>query len=366
MLNVLVVDDDHLVRTGFITIMPWSRHGLRVVGDVNNGEKALAFLRDNPVDLLITDLSMPVMSGIELMRQARRLLPRLRMVVLTFHHEFEYAQEAIRLGALDYITKVELEEDRMDEVLQRIVLRIAEDEQTSGAGSGPAADDFYEDPAALAASPWKGPVETGKKELQTLKEKWCSFDWMVDDERFALLLGEMLERRLTPERVEMLFEAAVSQWERILPELQPYMEMEGLHTWQQWTEWLKRLRLMVSESTQTLPYSSEVVNCIMKAQAHIRDHLEEELQMPQIARMVGMSRSYFSRCFHDISGFTFNDYIRDLRIGRAKALLVQTDKSVGWIAAQSGYPNVKYFSKVFRGATGLLPSLYRKEAKGQK
>ncbi|BBH23684.1 hypothetical protein Back11_50290 [Paenibacillus baekrokdamisoli] len=362
MLNVLVVDDDQLVRNGFITIMPWSKHGLRVVGDVNNGEKALAFLRDNPVDLLITDLAMPVMSGIELMRQAKQLLPRLRMVVLTFHHEFEYAQEAIRLGALDYITKVELEEDRMDEVLRRIALRISEDDQVNGVHS-PTVNDFYETPAASARNE---SVETGKKELQTLKERWCSFDWMIDDERFAQLLGEMEERRLAPERIEMLFEAAVSHWEKIIPELHPHMDTDGLHTWQQWSDWLRRLRFVVSESTRTLPYSSDVVNCIMKAQAHIRGHLEEELQMPQIARMVGMSRSYFSRCFHDISGFTFNDYIRDLRIERAKALLQQTDKSIGWIAAQSGYPNDKYFSKVFRNATGLLPSIYRKDVRGQK
>ncbi|MCQ6563528.1 response regulator [Paenibacillus mendelii] len=362
MLNVLVVDDDHLVRTGFITMMPWSRHGLRVVGDVGNGEKALSFLRNNPVDLLITDLAMPIMSGIELMRQAKQQLPRLHMVVLTFHHEFEYAQEAIRLGALDYITKVELEEDRMDEVLRRIAIRIAEDEQVSAAAI-PAADDFYEGPVYSVRS---GSAETGKKELQLLKERWCSFDWMVDDERFAALMEEMSVRRLTPERIEMLFEAAVPQWERILPELRPYMETDGLHTWRQWTEWLEGLRLAVSELTRTLPYSSEVLNCIVKAQDYIRNHLEEELQMPQIARMVGMSRSYFSRCFHDISGFTCNDYIRDLRIERAKTLLRQSDKSISWVAVQSGYPNVKYFAKVFRSATGLLPSVYRQNGAGHK
>lgn len=362
MLNVLVVDDDHLVRNGFITIMPWSRHGLRVVGDVNNGEKALAFLQNNPVDLLITDLAMPVMSGIELMREAKRMFPKLRMVVLTFHHEFEYAQEAIRLGALDYITKVELEEDRMDEVLQRITQRIAEDDQ-AGEVQSPAANDFYE---GLEASGRSGSIETGKKELQELKEKWCSVDWMVDDERFAMLLEEMLERRLAPERIEMLFEAAVSRWLLFMPELRSYMDTDGPATWRQWMEWLERLRHAACESARTLPYSSEVVGCILKAQDYIRTHLEEELQMPQIAKLVGMSRSYFSRCFHDFTGSTFNDYIRDLRIERAKELLRQSDKSIGWIAAQSGYPNVKYFAKVFRGATGMLPSVYRKQETGHK
>ncbi len=321
--------------------MPWSRHGLRIVGDVGNGRKALDFLREHPVDLLITDLAMPVMSGIELMRQARKLQPKLHMVVLTFHHEFEYAQEAIRLGALDYITKVELEEDQMDEVLQRIVRQIEDRGENE-------------------------PKSTDKKEFQALKVSWRSFDWMVDDEKFARLLEELSDRRLSPERLEALFEASSPHWERAMPDLKPYLATEELHTWEQWVEWLKRIRQEVGESTRALPYSSEVVHCIRKAQEYIHAYLEEELQMPAIAKTVNMSRSYFSRCFHEIAGTTFHEYIRDLRIKRAKSLLRQSDKSIGWIAVQSGYPNVKYFSKVFRDATGQLPSAYRKEDEGSK
>src|SRR5690349_234280 len=107
MIKVLVVDDDHLVRRGFISMMPWGKYGLEVVGEAGNGRKALEFLAEQNVDLLITDLAMPVMSGIELMKQVKQTKRDIHMVVLTFHQDFELIQEALRLGALDYITKVE-------------------------------------------------------------------------------------------------------------------------------------------------------------------------------------------------------------------------------------------------------------------
>ncbi|OXM13333.1 response regulator [Paenibacillus herberti] len=120
-MRVLVVEDDQLVRRGFISMMPWKTYGLEVVGEAINGEKALEFLAHNDVDLLFTDLLMPVMTGLELMKQVNVRYPHIGQVVLTFHEEFEYIQEALRIGALDYIIKADFEVEQMDDVLQRIV-----------------------------------------------------------------------------------------------------------------------------------------------------------------------------------------------------------------------------------------------------
>ncbi len=123
-IRVLVVDDDNLVRRGLISAMPWNRYDMEVVGEASNGEAALAFMASNPVDLLMTDLAMPVMSGIELMRETRERFPRVHMIVLTLHQDFEYVQDALRLGAIDYIAKIQLERERFDDVLGRIHNRI--------------------------------------------------------------------------------------------------------------------------------------------------------------------------------------------------------------------------------------------------
>ncbi|GIO37682.1 hypothetical protein J41TS12_25430 [Paenibacillus antibioticophila] len=120
MIRVLIVDDDKLVRKGLISAMPWQQFEMEVVGEANNGENALKFMEANPVDLLMTDLSMPVMSGIELMRIVRERYRQVRIVVLTLHQDFEYIQEALRLGAIDYIAKIQLEKEQFEEVLGRV------------------------------------------------------------------------------------------------------------------------------------------------------------------------------------------------------------------------------------------------------
>lgn len=132
MIRVLIVDDDRLVRMGLSAVMPWKTFDMEVVGEANNGEAALEFLSNNEVDLLLTDITMPVMSGIELMKIAHKRYPRLLTVILTFHEDFEYIQETMRLGAIDYISKLQMEKENFEEVLDRICKRIRREQQTQG------------------------------------------------------------------------------------------------------------------------------------------------------------------------------------------------------------------------------------------
>lgn len=89
----------------------------------------MEFLESNRVDLLLTDLAMPVMSGIELIKKVRKEFSHIYTVVLTLHQDFEYIQEALRLGAIDYIAKVQLEKERFEEVLERIYNRIMQEQK---------------------------------------------------------------------------------------------------------------------------------------------------------------------------------------------------------------------------------------------
>lgn len=127
MIKVIIVDDDKLVRKGLISAMPWQDFDMVVVGEAGNGEKALELLETQSADLLLTDLAMPVMSGIELIKHVRRRFPHIYIVVLTLHQDFEYIQEVLRLGVIDYIAKVQLEKERFEEVLARIHNRIAQE-----------------------------------------------------------------------------------------------------------------------------------------------------------------------------------------------------------------------------------------------
>ena len=82
-MRVLVVDDDKLARKGLISIMNWEKYGFEVVGDVQNGSKALEFLKDNMVDVVFTDIDMPEIDGIELMERCRTEYPDVKFVIFS-------------------------------------------------------------------------------------------------------------------------------------------------------------------------------------------------------------------------------------------------------------------------------------------
>ena len=82
-MNVLIVDDDKLARKGLVAIMDWKKYGFEVVGDVQNGRKALEFLRNHPVDIVFTDIDMPEIDGLELMQMCGEEFPEIKFVILS-------------------------------------------------------------------------------------------------------------------------------------------------------------------------------------------------------------------------------------------------------------------------------------------
>ncbi|TVQ27927.1 MAG: helix-turn-helix domain-containing protein [Spirochaetaceae bacterium] len=131
MKTVAFVDDDTLVRAGLRTALDWRAIGFAVSGDYASAEDALVGLRAHPVDVVVTDIVMGAMSGLDLIEQLAVDLPHTRFVVLTSYEEFEYARKALRLGAVDYILKSNLDPDRVREVFERI----SRDESTHGDSS---------------------------------------------------------------------------------------------------------------------------------------------------------------------------------------------------------------------------------------
>ena len=101
----MIVDDEFEIRNGLGNYIPWVELGFVVAGLFGNGRDALEFLRTQVVDVLMTDIRMPVVDGMELIRQARVLQPSLTCVVLSGHRDFEYARSAMTLGVRHYIVK---------------------------------------------------------------------------------------------------------------------------------------------------------------------------------------------------------------------------------------------------------------------
>jgi DNA-binding NarL/FixJ family response regulator len=114
-LRILVVDDHAIVREGLVRILGGAGHGWQVA-EATSGFQALEWLRRNEAELAIVDLSMPGMSGLDLIRRLRSEFPRLRVLVLSMHAEEQYALRAFQAGAHGYVTKDRASAELVDAV----------------------------------------------------------------------------------------------------------------------------------------------------------------------------------------------------------------------------------------------------------
>ncbi len=118
MKKALLADDDFLVRSYLKMLTSWERAGFEIVADVRDGEEALEALEKEPVDLVVTDLAMPLMDGIDLIKEIRKKYPDIYVIVLSCHDEFEYVKKAMKEGADEYVLKNSLSEESLYTVLE--------------------------------------------------------------------------------------------------------------------------------------------------------------------------------------------------------------------------------------------------------
>ncbi|WP_058308404.1 response regulator transcription factor [Gracilibacillus massiliensis] len=459
MIRVLLVEDDKLVRKSLISSFNWETFDMKVVGDAKNGEKALEFLETEEVNLIITDLAMPIMSGTELIRKVKENYSDIHVVVLSLHRDFDYIQDAMRLGAIDYIAKVELDNEEMDKTLKRIHDRIKLDEQPlrstekteiQAVNKGyflitdeeidkyetrfrnefktlsivvlgenvlyidyevnitdlkkHATSEIHPNEQILLVEidsnhkleinelesfvrKYKDSIffyeveKTGilsfytltsaniirrratKEEIQKLKEELISLKWCRSDDLLEKTLYDLRELRLAKNKLMSLLLLTIHECRRIYADILAVdlSLPDEFRSWQEVEKWFRETKETIHQKIFYTSVSEETTACIIEAIQIIEKKLDTSITANEIAKDVNMSRSYFSICFKQVVGNTFNEYVRVARIRKAKNFLLFTTEKVSVISEKVGYADVKYFSKVFKKSTGLLPSEYRKQ-----
>ena len=130
MMKVFLVDDEIAIRENLRNSFPWEQNGFQLVGEAPDGEMALPMIRDLNPDILLTDIRMPFMDGMELCAQVKRVLPWIGVVILSGYDDFAYARQAISLGVKEYLLKP-ITADELGEALKRVAARITEERRAA-------------------------------------------------------------------------------------------------------------------------------------------------------------------------------------------------------------------------------------------
>lgn len=127
MLKLLIVDDEMLMRLAIRSLVNWQERGIEIIGEASNGKEAYKLALASEPDLILTDIKMPIMDGLQLIREVSQTLPGCKFAVLSNFDEFRYVREAMQLGAVDYLIKSEVSPVAVDELLKSVKQKIRED-----------------------------------------------------------------------------------------------------------------------------------------------------------------------------------------------------------------------------------------------
>lgn len=131
-MNVLLVDDDLFARNQIKTMFEWTKYGFQLEGEASNGQAAIQYLESGHYDIVITDMSMPVMNGVELIEYISKHWPSMKVIGLSSYSDFQYIRQSMKNGAIDYLLKHELNSESLLTVLRLAKERIEAERQVKG------------------------------------------------------------------------------------------------------------------------------------------------------------------------------------------------------------------------------------------
>ncbi len=105
MLKTVIIDDEDLIREGLVASINWNDLGFEIAGQASDGERAIELIQNLRPDIIVTDIRMPFMNGLELIEFIKPMVPESYIIIISGHDEFQYAQKALQLGVYDFILK---------------------------------------------------------------------------------------------------------------------------------------------------------------------------------------------------------------------------------------------------------------------
>ncbi|GIP40167.1 hypothetical protein J31TS4_34470 [Paenibacillus sp. J31TS4] len=403
-LKVMLVDDELLVRLGIRALIDWERHGFAFLGDAADGAKALELMEQEAPDILLTDIVMPRMGGLELIEEVRRRYPDTLIIVLSSHNEFDYVRKAMKLGVEDYILKTSLKPDELLGLLVEASGKIAQRRKPDPSEAHPveaAASPGERLATAIgkwlrSGAPLEGPPVPGEAEGGSLEEpaalppnscllllaphqlregvsKASALQMLVhlfqselggalacrpletDQREIVLLLSDPL----TPPNADALADQLLRSSNRLLGIELSYGASGPLREWRE----LGRAFAEAREALAHQRVKETSRDDIKRLLAYMQDHFTEELSLKQAAEMINMSESYLSFLFKKETGTGFTDCLNTLRVDKAAYLLTHTAMPIYEISLQVGYENINYFGRLFKKIKGMSPQKYRNQFK---
>lgn len=379
MYNVLLVDDEPIIKVALRAIIPWEAHGCQIAATASNGAEALRCISGTAVDIVITDLKMPQMDGIALIRALKAANFAGAILVLSNYADFELAREALVTGALDYMLKVDIESDVLIRQLERAKEYIEQHRRTQSRIDRAAQSRSI---VRRALSDYlRGEAELPGEALDIDGPYWMFmllFPPGRQDARPLMTRVEDILRGVFEESPDLHVEISGERAVACVGTVRSLGEARIAHKIDQVRRQVSvflgaAFTALVPEAVGDLSRIRELYECclgaaefanlkpeVCSALLHIHLHYRTHLSLDAVAAASGLEKSYLCRLFKRETGMHIFQYINRYRMEKAARLLQRGNIYVKDVAPAVGIEDPFYFTRLFKKHYGVNPAEYRK------
>jgi two-component system response regulator YesN len=358
--RVLLVDDMEISRRQVRRLDLWNgATNFSIAAEAQNGQEALNLLKQEQFDLIITDIKMPKIDGIELLRETaeKELCPC--VVLLSDYEDFSFAKQGILHGAFDYLGKppeYEAMKDMLNRVEQFLVKKKKEDELVKSLEEK--LEEKIED--AFPSAELEHLIEAAKGKQPDITAAANRLT-----ESISALFGDDVIKTSTALKKSM--SELISQlrshfaWMCEFIDCNKYKGFDYV-TMGDTQSAFEAFGAAVGEMTGEigrLEYGNSESQIEYKICRYVLENVDNEISIEGIAKVLYMNRKYISEVFRQRTGELLIDYITRVKMTRAARLLLQSGQKTYEIALQLGYRDTEYFSRLFKKHMGVNPSHYR-------
>ena len=375
MYKVLFAEDELLVRLGLQNSIPWSKYEMEVAALADNGMEAYRLFEEIHPDILITDLRMEGMDGLELVKRVREIDKECAIVVISCLNDFETLRKLIPYNINAYVLKASISIDEVCNVLEQTKEYLI----SIGRTAKKVIPDL-EKPEDIISKYLLGDTVISLEDDFEIFEHLLLFSLEEENKdkinKLAMdFIYELVNRQIPGEMLVSLKDKEFCVFyrstekkmdERIKRINNSIGDFLGVrfkitHSSRRKAENLKDWfdRAYVQQYEINIDENSGKA-LIQKSIEYMQEHFRESLTLTDISRTIGLSVSYFSYLFKQETGKNYIEYLNEIRLLATMKDLMNTDEKVVVVAQKNGFQNLEYFSRYFKKQTGESPARWRK------
>ena len=389
MYSILIIDDEPIVKIALRSILPWEEHGFSICGTASNGLEALPLINQHHPDVIITDLKMPGMDGLELIRILKEQGYPGEILVLSNYEDFDSVRSALLLGAADYLLKIKIQPDTLLACLNKTVEKLkdrrpelfSETPQTKTENTGDLLLEFFQGDTSL------GDFLLEHKDARLgFMENSCAvcyvtFEKFLSNEAFSIS-GNLL-RDMILDAVQGFLQPYIlvlSDYSALVVFSQAELSGSEIKV-EQLVKKLYNRFTMYQSFAPDMPYQEALENYeearsvfrefssneghykadVAKTLEYMETNYMHRLTLSSISANVNLSSSYLCRIFKSEVGTSITNYLNNLRVRKAATLIKENTLSMKEISSMVGIDDQLYFSRLFKKCMGISPSEYGKK-----